>query len=68
LIRQEASQARPALAALLAGRVIFTPRGDDRDRRYELTGAGTLGKVIEGIGNSKGCRGPTGSARKTHRR
>jgi hypothetical protein len=36
LLRQETPQARPALTALLAGRLIFTPKGDDPTRYYEF--------------------------------
>jgi hypothetical protein len=45
-LRQEAPQARQALSALLAGRLVFTPRGEGRDLYYEFTGPGTLSKVI----------------------
>ena len=40
LLRQEAPQARQALSALRAGRLVFTPRGDERERYYEFAGPG----------------------------
>jgi hypothetical protein len=49
LLRQEIGPARQALSALLAGRLIFTPLGEGRDRYCEFTGPGSLGKVIAGL-------------------
>jgi DNA invertase Pin-like site-specific DNA recombinase len=49
LLRQEAPEARRALSALLAGRLIFTPHGEGRERYYEFAGPGNLGKVVSGL-------------------
>jgi hypothetical protein len=49
LLRQEAPQARQALNALLAGRLVFTPREQDAGRYYEFEGPGTLGNVLAGL-------------------
>jgi hypothetical protein len=48
------------VAALLAGRLVFTPRGDGRKRFYEVSGPGTLDKVIAGMALPKGLVTPTG--------
>ena len=48
LLRQEAPQARQALSALLAGRLIFTPRGEGR-ALLRIHRPGTLSKVIAGL-------------------
>ena len=65
MLRQEAPQARQALFALLAGRLIFTPKGEGRARFYEFSGPGTLSKVIAGVALSKGLVSPTGLVRFT---
>jgi site-specific DNA recombinase len=49
MLRQEGPQARQALSALLAGRLVFTPRGEGRARYYEFTGPGSLSKVVAGL-------------------
>ncbi len=61
LLRQEAPQARPALRALLAGRLVFVPRAsDDGERFYEFSGPGTLGSVVAGLALPKAVVAPTG--------
>jgi site-specific DNA recombinase len=49
LLRQETGPARQALTALLAGRLIFTPRERDGARYYEFEGPGTVSNVIAGL-------------------
>jgi hypothetical protein len=49
MLRQEGTEARRALSALLAGRLIFTPKGEGGTRYYEFAGPGTLSKVIAGL-------------------
>jgi hypothetical protein len=49
MLRAEPQHARQALLALLAGRLVFTPRGDGDDRYYEFEGPATLDKVFAGI-------------------
>jgi site-specific DNA recombinase len=49
MLRQEGPQARPALSALLTGRLTFTPRGEGRARYYAFAGPGSLDKVIAGL-------------------
>jgi hypothetical protein len=49
LLRQETTHARQALRALLAGRLVFTPREESGERFYEFTGPATLGKVFAGL-------------------
>jgi site-specific DNA recombinase len=49
LLRQETGPARQALSALLAGRLIFTPKGEGHGRYYEFAGPGSLGKVVAGL-------------------
>jgi hypothetical protein len=63
LLRQEAPQARQALPALLAGRLIFTPTGEGRARYYEFAGPGTLRKVIAGLALPMELVPPEGTAR-----
>lgn len=60
LLRQQTPHARQALAALLAGRLVFTPRGEGRERFYEFEGPGTLGKVIGGLAIPTGVVTPAG--------
>jgi hypothetical protein len=49
MLRQEGPQARQALSALLAGRIVFKPSGEGQGRYYEFAGPGTLRKVIAGL-------------------
>jgi DNA invertase Pin-like site-specific DNA recombinase len=49
MLRQEGPQARHALSAMLAGRLIFTPQRAGSERYYEFAGPGTLRKVIAGL-------------------
>jgi hypothetical protein len=51
---------RPAPLALLAGRLVFTPRGDGDERNYEFEGPATLGKVFAGIVIPKSVVTPAG--------
>jgi site-specific DNA recombinase len=60
LLRQEAPEARSALRALLAGRLVFTPRGDGDARYYEFEGLGTVSKVIAGLALPKTVVTPAG--------
>lgn len=41
MLKQEPPQARQALRALLAGRLVFTPREPDGERFYAFEGSGT---------------------------
>lgn len=61
LLRQEAPHARPALTALLAGRLVFTPKGVSGERYYEFSGPGTLDKVIAGLAFPMAVVAPMGS-------
>ena len=49
MLRQETGPARQALRALLASRLVFTPRGEDRDRHYAFEGPGTVSRIIAGL-------------------
>jgi hypothetical protein len=60
VLRQEVASARPALRALLAGRLVFTPREQNGERFYEFEGPGTLGKVIAGLALPTGVVTPAG--------
>jgi hypothetical protein len=60
MLRQEPPEARRALRALLAGRFIFTPRGDGDERYYEFEGRGTVSKVIAGLALPKTVVTPAG--------
>jgi len=48
-LRQEVPDARPALRALLAGRLVFMPRERDGVRFYAFEGPGTVSKIISGL-------------------
>jgi hypothetical protein len=54
LLRQKTGPARQALASLLAGRLVFTPRECADGRFYEFEGPGTISKVIAGIALPRG--------------
>jgi hypothetical protein len=54
LLRQETGPARQALASLLAGRLVFTPRECPDGRFYEFEGPGTVSKVIAGFALPRG--------------
>ena len=60
MLRQEGPQARQALSALLAGRLIFMPRAETRQRYYEFAGLGMLGNVIPGVSLPNGIGAPEG--------
>jgi hypothetical protein len=60
MLRAEPPAARQALLALLAGRLVFTPRGDGGDRHYEFEGPATIGKLFAGIVLPKGVVTPAG--------
>lgn len=49
MIRQEPPQARRALRALLAGRLVFTPQERDGERFYAFEGPGTVSPIIAGV-------------------
>jgi hypothetical protein len=49
MLRQEGAAGRQALRALLAGRLIFTPRERDGARFYEFEGPGSVSKIISGL-------------------
>lgn len=49
MLRQEPPEARRALRALLAGRLIFTPRERDGESYYEFEGPGTVSRIIKGL-------------------
>ena len=48
-LRQNVSEARKVLGALLAGRLVFTPQDDDAGRFYAFEGPGTVSKIITGL-------------------
>lgn len=54
MLRQETGSARQALTSLLAGRLIFTPRGRAGARFYEFEGPGTVSKIIAGLALPRG--------------
>ena len=60
MLRQETPEARQALRALLAGRLVFTPRGGGEERYYEFEGPGTVSRVIAGLALPKGVVTPAG--------
>jgi DNA invertase Pin-like site-specific DNA recombinase len=49
MLRDEPPQARQALRALLAGRLVFSPQERDGERFYAFKGPGTLTPVLAGI-------------------
>ncbi len=49
MLRQETPEARRALRALLAGRLVFTPQERDGERLYRFEGPGTVSKIIAGL-------------------
>lgn len=49
MLRQEPPEARRALRALLAGRLVFTPQERDGERFYAFEGPGTISPVIAGV-------------------
>jgi hypothetical protein len=49
ILRQEPPEARRALRALLAGRLVFTPRERDGELYYEFEGPGTISRIIKGL-------------------
>jgi hypothetical protein len=60
LLRQEAPHTRRALSALLVGRLAFAAKGTGRERYYEITGQGTVRKVLAGLVLPTGVVSPTG--------
>ena len=63
MLRQETPEARRALRALLAGRLVFTPRGEGEDRYYDFEGPGTVSRVIAGLVLPKSVVTPAGPDR-----
>jgi hypothetical protein len=61
LLREEAPQARQALSALLAGRLIFTPHGEGPARYYEFAGARDAPQGYRGVSVPNGNGAPGGS-------
>lgn len=49
MLRQEPPEARRSLRALLAGRLVFTPRERDGVAFYEFEGPGTITPIIKGL-------------------
>jgi hypothetical protein len=60
MLKQDPPAARMALRSLLAGRLVFTPRGDAAERYYEFEGPGTVSKTIAGLALPKGLVTPAG--------
>ena len=60
MLRQEAPQARRALPALLAGRLVFTPGEPNGEPAYTFAGEGTITPVIAGVVAATGVVSPTG--------
>ena len=60
LLRQDPPHARQALRALLAGRLVFTPRAENGRRFYEFEGPATLDKVFAGLVFPKSLVTPAG--------
>jgi hypothetical protein len=61
-LRRQPVEARHVLRPLLQGRLVFTPKADDRGRYYEVTGVGTVRPVLAGVVVANGVVSPTGFA------
>lgn len=60
LLRHAVPEARRALKALLAGRVVFSPQEDAQRRYYAFEGPGTVRRIIAGLVGAKGMVTPAG--------
>ncbi len=62
LLRRQVSQPRQILRKVLDGKLVFTPRQDERGRYYEFKGTATLGHLLGGIVYPGGGVSPGGYA------
>ena len=60
LLHRQSDEARGILRELLVGRLAFTPRIDATGRWYEITGQGSLGRLLTGVVNPSAMVTPGG--------
>lgn len=49
LLHRQTAEARQILRRLLVGRLVFTPRGDEKGRYYEFAGQGAISNLLAGV-------------------
>jgi site-specific DNA recombinase len=60
LLHRQPDEARGILRELLVGRLAFTPRVDATGRWYEITGQGSLGRLLTGVVSPSAVVTPAG--------
>ena len=49
LLHRQTAEARQILRRLLVGRLVFTPREDEKGRYYEFAGQGSISNLLAGV-------------------
>ena len=49
LLHRQTAEARQILRRLLVGRLVFTPREDEKGRHYEFAGQGSISNLLAGV-------------------
>ncbi len=60
VLHRQIPQARQALKKMLQGSLLFAPKDDGQQRYYEITGTGTLERILASVTNPIMMASPTG--------